>query len=83
MLMILFQSSREHVTRDVLESFLKLTNYLVNLPTGGPLLKHLFDHILFNPSLWIYSPVDVSDDPLKFEPTLLLSVCISSYYRNL
>ena len=47
------------MTAEVLQSFLQLTKYLVNLPTGGPLLKHLFDHILFNPSLWIYSPFEV------------------------
>jgi hypothetical protein len=56
------QSSRQHITDDVLDSFLSLTRYLVDLPSGGPLLKHLFDHILFNPALWIYSSVDVSHD---------------------
>ena len=59
MRVLFLQSSREHVTAEVLQSFLQLTKYLVNLPTGGPLLKHLFDHILFNPSLWIYSPFEV------------------------
>ncbi|WAQ98221.1 NBEA-like protein [Mya arenaria] len=39
--------------------FLKLTNYLVKCPTGGTLLKHLFDHILFNPALWIHSCMEV------------------------
>ena len=56
---ILLQSSRQHITDDVLDSFLSLTRYLVDLPSGGPLLKHLFDHVLFNPALWIYSSVDV------------------------
>jgi hypothetical protein len=56
---LLEKSSRLHITDDVLDSFLSLTRYLVDLPSGGPLLKHLFDHILFNPALWIYSPVDV------------------------
>ena len=55
------QSSRQHITDDVLDSFLSLTRYLVDVPASGQLLKHLFDHILFNPSLWIYSSVDVSD----------------------
>ena len=45
----------------MLDCFLSLTRYLVELPAGGQLLKHLFDHILFNPSLWIYSSVDVSN----------------------
>ena len=54
------QSSRQHITDDVLDSFLSLTRYLVELPAGGQLLKHLVDHVLFNPSLWIYSSVDVS-----------------------
>ena len=63
-LIFCLQSSRQHVTEDVLDCFLKLTKYLVNLPIGGPLLKHLFDYILFNPALWIYSPVDVSHPQL-------------------
>ena len=56
---LLEKSSREHITLEVLNSFLKLTQYLVRLPTGGTLLKHLFDHILFNPGLWIYASVEV------------------------
>ncbi|XP_048774132.2 neurobeachin-like isoform X3 [Ostrea edulis] len=53
------KANREHVTPDVLETFLRLTQYLVALPTGSVILKHLFDHILFNPALWIHSSVEV------------------------
>jgi len=53
------QSSRAHITPAVLEVFLKLTDYLVKCPSGGTLLKHLFDHILFNPALWIHSSMEV------------------------
>ncbi|KAK6172415.1 hypothetical protein SNE40_016068 [Patella caerulea] len=56
---LLEKSSRDHITPAVLEAFLKLTKYLVELPTGGALLKHLFDHILFNPTLWIHASVEV------------------------
>ncbi|KAK3100612.1 hypothetical protein FSP39_022596 [Pinctada imbricata] len=56
---LLEKASRDHVTPEVLESFLKLTQFLVELPSGSMLLKHLFDHILFNPSLWIHSSVEV------------------------
>ena len=45
---------------EVLYAFLKLTKYLVGLDSGAPLLKQLFDNILFNPALWIYSAFDVS-----------------------
>lgn len=62
-----FQSSREHITPEVLNSFLKLTQYLVKLPAGGTLLKHLFDHILFNPGLWIYASVEVRNDLVAFQ----------------
>lgn len=55
-----FQSSRDHITPAVLEAFLDLTQYLVKLPTGSPLLKHLFDYILFNPQLWVHTSVEVS-----------------------
>lgn len=53
------QANRQHVTPEVLEIFLRLTQYLVALPTGSVILKHLFDHILFNPALWIHASVEV------------------------
>lgn len=56
---LLEKSTRHHITIGVLDCFLSLTKYLVSLPTGGPLLKHLLDHILFNPALWIYSSMPV------------------------
>ncbi|XP_021348371.1 neurobeachin-like isoform X5 [Mizuhopecten yessoensis] len=56
---LLEKASRMHVTPAVLETFLALTQYLVELPTGSMLLKHLFDHILFNPALWIHASVEV------------------------
>ncbi|XP_048243612.1 neurobeachin-like isoform X2 [Haliotis rufescens] len=56
---LLEKSSRDHITPAVLEAFLKLTKYLVELPSGGLLLKHLFDYILFNPALWVHSSVEV------------------------
>ncbi|KAK7469905.1 hypothetical protein BaRGS_00036068 [Batillaria attramentaria] len=56
---LLEKSSRDHITPAVLESFLELTQYLVKLPTGAPLLKHLFDYILFNPQLWVHTSVEV------------------------
>ena len=55
----MLQSSKDHVTPAVLEAFLELTQYLVKLPTGGVLLKHLFDYILFNPQLWVHTSVEV------------------------
>ncbi|XP_064636479.1 neurobeachin-like isoform X3 [Lineus longissimus] len=58
---LLEKSSREHINGQVLGSFLKLTNFLVAIPSCAPLLKHLFDHILFNPALWIYTSVDVQN----------------------
>ncbi|XP_069954303.1 neurobeachin isoform X3 [Cherax quadricarinatus] len=58
---LLHRASRHHVTMDVLTAFLKLTKFLVTCPNSNSdlLLKQLLDHILFNPSLWIYSPVAV------------------------
>ena len=43
----------------VLGHFLDMTQFLVGLPAGGLLLKQLFDHILFNPALWIHCSVEV------------------------
>lgn len=58
---LLHRASRHHVTMEVLTAFLKLTKFLVTCPNSNSdlLLKQLLDHILFNPSLWIYSPVVV------------------------
>ena len=58
---LLSRSSREHLTADLLNTFLKLTKYLVTCPTANSdlLLKQLLDHCLFNPSLWIHTPAPV------------------------
>ena len=58
---LLSRSSREHLTADLLNTFLGLTKYLVTCPTNNSdlLLKQLLDHCLFNPSLWIHTPARV------------------------
>ncbi|KAF2368096.1 protein of unknown function DUF4704 [Trinorchestia longiramus] len=58
---LLHRASRHHITMDVLTAFLKLTKFLVTSPKPNSdlLLKQMLDHILFNPSLWIYCPVAV------------------------
>ncbi|XP_046395262.1 neurobeachin isoform X2 [Ischnura elegans] len=68
---VLQRASREHLTTEVLTSFLGLTKYLVTCLSSNSdlLLKQLFcfsfltwqllDHVLFNPALWIYTPVPV------------------------
>ncbi|RXN01900.1 Lipopolysaccharide-responsive and beige-like anchor protein [Acipenser ruthenus] len=53
------KSSKVHVTRAVLESFLAFARYLSNLQNGVLLLKQLCDHILFNPAIWIHAPAKV------------------------
>ncbi|XP_026126343.1 lipopolysaccharide-responsive and beige-like anchor protein isoform X4 [Carassius auratus] len=53
------KSSKVHVTRPVLDIILAFARYLSNLPTGVLLLKQLCDHILFNPTIWIYAPAKV------------------------
>lgn len=53
------KAARDHVNPKVLGHFLDMTQFLVGLPTGGLLLKQLFDHILFNPALWIHCSVEV------------------------
>lgn len=75
------KASREHITVSVLNSILKLTKYLVLLPNpnGTILLKQLLDHILFNPSIWIYCSVDVI---LFFICKLLLSLFFARFKQN-
>ena len=50
----------EHMTETALELFLDLAKYYNGVPAGVQLLRHLVDHILFNPALWIHTPVKVS-----------------------
>lgn len=58
---LLQKASRDHITEEVLLSFLSLTKYLVTVNNNNSelLLKQLLDHILFNPALWIYTPTAV------------------------
>ncbi|KAK3927685.1 Neurobeachin [Frankliniella fusca] len=59
--LMLQRSSRDHLTTEVLLSFLALTKHLVTCltPNSELLLKQLLDHVLFNPALWIYTPANV------------------------
>ncbi|XP_068570905.1 neurobeachin isoform X3 [Cebidichthys violaceus] len=56
---LLEKSSREHISRPVLEQFLSFAKYLDGLTHGAPLLKQLCDHILFNAAIWIHTPAKV------------------------
>ncbi|XP_010223051.1 PREDICTED: lipopolysaccharide-responsive and beige-like anchor protein, partial [Tinamus guttatus] len=53
------KSSKDHVTRAVLELCLAFSKYLSNLHNGVPLLKQLCDHVLLNPAIWIHIPAKV------------------------
>ncbi|CAG9537569.1 unnamed protein product [Cercopithifilaria johnstoni] len=48
----LYESSPSNLNQHVLEILIDISKYLLALPSGAPLLKHLFDYILFNPELW-------------------------------
>ncbi|XP_071786935.1 neurobeachin-like isoform X3 [Asterias amurensis] len=54
---LLQKASMEHMTETALELFLDLAKYYNGVPAGVQLLRHLVDHILFNPALWIHTPV--------------------------
>ncbi|KAJ8028510.1 Neurobeachin [Holothuria leucospilota] len=56
---LLQKASTEHITENALETFLDLAKHFNNLPSGVQLLRHLVDHILFNPALWIHTPTKV------------------------
>uniref|UniRef100_A0A915Q760 BEACH-type PH domain-containing protein n=1 Tax=Setaria digitata TaxID=48799 RepID=A0A915Q760_9BILA len=48
----LHEASPTNLSQHVLEILIDISKYLLTLPSGTPLLKHLFDYILFNPELW-------------------------------
>ncbi|XP_066153140.1 neurobeachin isoform X2 [Euwallacea fornicatus] len=82
---MLQRSSRDHLTSEVLGSFLSLTKYLVTCLCANSelLLKQLFcisfltwqllDHVLFNPALWIYTPSLVQTRLYSYLATEFLS----------
>ncbi|XP_063239810.1 neurobeachin isoform X3 [Bacillus rossius redtenbacheri] len=82
---MLQRSSRDHLTPEVLGSFLGLTKYLVTCLGSNSelLLKQLFcfsfltwqllDHVLFNPALWIYTPAPVQARLYSYLATEFLS----------
>ncbi|KAH1026810.1 hypothetical protein HUJ05_000428 [Dendroctonus ponderosae] len=72
---MLQRSSRDHLTIEVLGSFLSLTKYLVTCLSANSelLLKQLLDHILFNPALWIYTPAPVQTRLYSYLATEFLS----------
>ncbi|CAH1123738.1 unnamed protein product [Ceutorhynchus assimilis] len=72
---MLQRSSRDHLTIDVLGSFLSLTKYLVTCLSANSelLLKQLLDHVLFNPALWIYTPAPVQTRLYSYLATEFLS----------
>lgn len=49
---VLHQASAKHLTDRVLDAVIGMAKFLLTCPAGIPLLKQLFDHILFNPQLW-------------------------------
>ncbi|XP_053976410.1 neurobeachin isoform X9 [Hylaeus volcanicus] len=82
---MLQRASRDHLTTEVLTSFLELTKHLVTCLSANSdlLLKQLFyfsfltwqllDHVLFNPALWIYTPAPVQTRLYSYLATEFLS----------
>ena len=72
---LLSKSSRDHLTLELLQTFLKLTKYLVTCPSNNSdlLLKQLLDHCLFNPALWIHTPASVQTKLYSYSATDFLS----------
>ncbi|XP_026668559.1 neurobeachin isoform X18 [Ceratina calcarata] len=82
---MLQRASRDHLTTEVLVSFLGLTKHLVTCLSANSdlLLKQSFyfsfltwqllDHVLFNPALWIYTPAPVQTRLYSYLATEFLS----------
>ncbi|VDO19901.1 unnamed protein product [Heligmosomoides polygyrus] len=49
------KSSSKHITMKVAEQVIDMAKFLLRCSSGGPLIKQLFEHIMFNPKLWINS----------------------------
>ncbi|VDO39425.1 unnamed protein product [Haemonchus placei] len=53
------KSSNKHITMKVAEQVIDMAKFLLRCSSGGPLIKQLFEHIMFNPKLWINSEPSV------------------------
>uniref|UniRef100_A0AC35TY91 DUF4704 domain-containing protein n=1 Tax=Rhabditophanes sp. KR3021 TaxID=114890 RepID=A0AC35TY91_9BILA len=59
--------SKAHLTGNVLNTLLSIAKFLSNgTGSGKPLLKHLIDHILLNPQLWIRAQPHIQIQLYKF-----------------
>uniref|UniRef100_A0A914C7G9 Neurobeachin n=1 Tax=Acrobeloides nanus TaxID=290746 RepID=A0A914C7G9_9BILA len=56
---VLNTSSKGHLTLQVLEALINMSKFLLTCPAGIPLLKQLFDHLFFNPQLWIRTEASI------------------------
>uniref|UniRef100_F1KPT4 Putative neurobeachin homolog n=1 Tax=Ascaris suum TaxID=6253 RepID=F1KPT4_ASCSU len=53
---VLHEASPRHLKESVLDALFGMAKFLLTCPAGISLLKQLFDHLLFNPQLWIKAP---------------------------
>ncbi|WKX98416.1 hypothetical protein Q1695_013812 [Nippostrongylus brasiliensis] len=53
------KASSRHITMTVAEQVIDMAKFLLRCSSGGPLIKQLFEHIMFNPKLWINSDPSV------------------------
>uniref|UniRef100_A0A158P712 Putative neurobeachin homolog n=1 Tax=Angiostrongylus cantonensis TaxID=6313 RepID=A0A158P712_ANGCA len=67
------KASSKHITMKVAEQLIDMAKFLLKCPAGGPLLKQLFEHILFNPKLWITSAPTVQAHLYNYLATDFLS----------
>ncbi|KAJ1348562.1 hypothetical protein KIN20_003893 [Parelaphostrongylus tenuis] len=67
------KASSRHITMKVAEQLIDMAKFLLKCPSGGPLLKQLFEHILFNPKLWITSDPTVQVHLYNYLATDFLS----------
>ncbi|KAK6744681.1 hypothetical protein RB195_011415 [Necator americanus] len=49
------KASSRHITMKVAEQVIDMAKFLLRCSSGGPLIKQLFENIMFNPKLWINS----------------------------
>lgn len=68
------QSSPRHLSGDVLNVFIALSKFLMSSPSTATLLRQLYDHILFNPPLWIRANIDVSWRSFHLPIDIILSI---------
>ena len=57
---LLEEASPQHLTTHTVSSITRLIKYFSHTPSSSVLVRHISDHLIFNPALWIHADPQVT-----------------------